>query len=335
VILDYHDGQHHYEVTLSGPVPSQQVRVIDIKQLRDQRVADKNGTVLPADLTEGSASVFAGHGALVVSDPIFMFAADELTQPSRELVSPSNGGQGESAGGEGDPFFAPSCPGNREPPPPPRPRVKFLKIWINAFIPQNIPGQTEIMPTGGGTMLRPACVPPLAADIHFCFETDNRGFSSYVHASSRMHSEITIDLETGLSVSQWHNCDCTLAFSCEQAQVFCSARASTEMMNFPTIVSAQGGNDIEVFLDGSAADPCVPLASLFARIRYRGSFSIDVPRRFVSFNGEISEFPAYEAYVSADNGPAQLIFATPPLQGITACDIPAAPLRPQTGQAFY
>jgi hypothetical protein len=186
----------------------------------------------------------------------------------------------------------------------------------------------------GGTMLRPSCIPPLAESVHFCFETDQRSFSPNIHASSRMHSEITIDLDTGLALSQWHNTDCTFAFSCESAALLCAKRASTDMMNFPTIVSSPDGT-ITVFLDGSAGDPCVPLAQLLARIRYRGTFTIDVSAQTIDFAGEISEFPAYEAYAAADGGAPKLLFVASPFPGITACDIPSAPLRNVSGHTNF
>src|SRR5919108_1609130 len=81
---------------------------------------------------------------------------------------------------------------------------RTVKVWINAFIPRQVPGKTRPVPgaTNGQTMLS-GPVP----GVSDCFCTDNRGFSRDIHASSRMHAELEIDLRGPSENFQWHNCD--------------------------------------------------------------------------------------------------------------------------------
>lgn len=75
---DYDDGRKHYDVVLPDVQP-QQVSVVDIKHLRDTGTPDRNGQVLPHDVEYGGSAIFMEHGALVVSDPTYMFPAPAET----------------------------------------------------------------------------------------------------------------------------------------------------------------------------------------------------------------------------------------------------------------
>mgnify|MGYP006943063210 CR=1 FL=1 len=69
--------------------------------------------------------------------------------------------------------------------------IKTVKVWINSFIPRDIPDYTFDSPDGNGTV-----IPGPHTPLHFttCFGTDNRDFSSEIHASSRTHSEVEFDV---------------------------------------------------------------------------------------------------------------------------------------------
>ena len=104
--------------------------------------------------------------------------------------------------------------------------IRSMKFWINAFIPRDVPGYTRPVPgqtgltmipgpmnrvvltTEGRGPVRPG-MPPLV-DVSDCYYTDQRDFSSDIHAKSRMHAEVRVDFTVSPPrFTQWHNCDFT------------------------------------------------------------------------------------------------------------------------------
>src|SRR5829696_7973090 len=67
--------------------------------------------------------------------------------------------------------------------------VKGVKIWINAFIPHDVPGLTKPYPKDPKMSMLPG-----PTDFNDCFLTDQRSFSSDPRAKSRMHSEVELDI---------------------------------------------------------------------------------------------------------------------------------------------
>ena len=68
VLLDYEGGNRPYDVLLEN-IPRQQMKIVDIQQLRDAGVPDRNGQKLPKNLSFGGARIFSEPGAIVASDP--------------------------------------------------------------------------------------------------------------------------------------------------------------------------------------------------------------------------------------------------------------------------
>jgi hypothetical protein len=226
------------------------------------------------------------------------------------------------------PFFAPTCArgGNRDRPTPP-PSIRTVKVWLNAFIPGDVPGVTVPAPGrfSGKTMVKPGCVPG-----NFCYLTDQRSFDSYIHASSRMHSEIVIDVRRVTKVYEWHRCDCTQELECTTGDPTCAREASTSRMSFTSPVG-DSGSAIQVDLNAAARDECVALSRILGDIRYLGRFIITVPARTVEFIGAISVFPAFEAYATADDGAGRTLFRTDPFPGATPCNLPFSDVITQNG----
>jgi hypothetical protein len=93
IILNYNDGIDYYEVNLKD-IPPQQTEIIDFRHLRDAKIPDVSGHILPADLKFGGSLIFSEPGAFVISDPTFIYG-------SRPAPA------GDPA--DNEPFFLPSC----------------------------------------------------------------------------------------------------------------------------------------------------------------------------------------------------------------------------------
>src|SRR5262249_34021755 len=76
IILHHDRGKKKYDFKLPK-IDAQQVGIVDIKQLRDDKVQDKNGQTLPADAQFGGAVVFSQAGAFVISDPTFILGPEK------------------------------------------------------------------------------------------------------------------------------------------------------------------------------------------------------------------------------------------------------------------
>jgi hypothetical protein len=338
VLLDYDDGNKQYDVVLPE-VPPQQVSIVDIKRLRDTGTPDRNGQVLPPDVEFGGSAIFMEHGAFVIGDPTYMFPTPTVAEATTfsEIAEPDPPGNNDPNGPNDvdRPDFVPTCArgGDREPPGgQPQPSFRTVKIWLNAFIPRDIPGQTFPAPGifAGKTMIKPGCIPPLNSGLHFCYLTDQRGFNLNIHASSRMHSEIVIDVTTANVLYQWHHCDCTQELICETGTPSCAKNADTSRMNFPLLFGSPNGV-ISVDLDAASRNECVFLSRLFGDIKVTGRFTIDVRARTVSFDGSVSVVPAYEAYATADDGAGRPLFILDPAPGASPCDLPLMVMRPVRG----
>src|SRR4051812_5842108 len=108
-------------------------------------------------------------------------------------------------------------------------QIATIRVWLNAFIPRDIPQQTKIVTAGphrGETML---IVPSPKLP---CYLTDNRDFSAAPDAKSRMHSAIEIDVAKAHVVRQFHKCDPTTELDGETGEVTCNETADTSDMKF-------------------------------------------------------------------------------------------------------
>jgi hypothetical protein len=222
----------------------------------------------------------------------------------------------------GTPGPAPAPPGT--PGPAPAPSIRIVKLWLNAFIPRDVPGVTEPAPAAHtGTMVRG----PTA--ISDCYLTDDRSFSSRLGASSRMHSEIELDVARAAEVFQRHVCDPTHEIDCEDGDPECTTSSDTSRMHYRN-VRGTPGTSITVDVLAAANNPCQTGSP---DIDYEGTFAVDVTARTVNFDGKIDSFPAFEAYAAADGASGVTLFNTMPLPGKTPGDLFGGATRVQTGRA--
>ena len=199
----------------------------------------------------------------------------------------------------------------------PAQEIRTVKVWINAFIPHSLPGVTEPAPgaSAGKTMVR--------APLNRCFLSDQRDFSDYIHASSRLHSEITVDVNTGRSLLEWHNCDPTHEIDPVTGAVKRSAQAATNRMRFLRLAGRAPGA-IGVEISAAAHNPLMPSPD----VDFVGSVRIDVTRRSISFEGKLDQCPAYEMYASVNNTKALPMFRVMPLPGKTLWNLAGYANRP-------
>jgi hypothetical protein len=206
-----------------------------------------------------------------------------------------------------------------------------VKLWINAFIPAEVSDITMSAPDTG-TMVKG---PPLVPGGGDCYRTDNRDFSSDIHAPSRMHSEVEIAI-SGPSINfQFHQCFPTHRIDCGSGATIMDATASTSRMEWSNLrgnvtVDPQGGlctdpnpNLVQIDLDDAGNNPCLTSPD----IDMLGTAMIDPVGRTVRFVGTVEPFPAFEMYAAADNGEPTTVFQLGPQAGADPFNLVGEPNR--------
>jgi Protein of unknown function (DUF3238) len=165
-----------------------------------------------------------------------------------------------------------------------------------------------------------------------CFLTDDRSFSSDVRASSRLHSEIEIDLSgtTPREIFQTHSSSGTVEIDCEDGDLEGTGFAQNKGKGFTDLRIISPG--VNVKFEGAASDPLVKLAP---QVNYKGTYIIDIPQRKVSFIGLVEPWPAFESYAAINGGAGQKIFQVPPEPGNTSWNLFADANRPVVGTTVF
>jgi hypothetical protein len=199
--------------------------------------------------------------------------------------------------------------------------IRSVKFWLNAFLPQEIPGYTRRV-LGGPYAGRTAVPGPTA--LSDCYLTDQRTFDNYIHASSRMHSEVRLDASDKAhpTMTQWHHCDETIEIDCSTGQAECMRVSSTDRMHFADLRVVDAGV-YSVRLKGAANNPCSPSSRVFGDIDYEGTIQFDLTARSVRFEGLIEPFPAFELYATSNDGAGIALFRAMPKPGNTVLTIPS------------
>ncbi|WP_430111007.1 hypothetical protein [Paenibacillus sp. B1-33] len=317
ILLHYYGGKKQYDIDVSEVQPQQNI-VVDIKRLRDEKIPDRNNEILPDDVQYGGASIFHEAGAFVISDPTFFFS------PRRNVEKIANEAGPQVGDYDDNPYTITSCvkPPGRGDEPPIQPKIRWVRLWLNAFIPRDIPGITVPVPNHPGnlTMLVPKNYGGIDALIPDCYTTDQRSFNDNPLASSAMHSEITIDVSGEVPIPRFeiHNTHCTYRLECSSGYEICNGQSPTYDMHFKNLRTIIP-NIFEIDLEASAKDPCIPEAPLdIGSVDIRGTIRIDAREKrsgsvTVSFNGLIEPFPAFEMYAVANATVTQNVFVRPPI----------------------
>jgi hypothetical protein len=202
--------------------------------------------------------------------------------------------------------------------------ISSIRFWINAFIPDSIPGLTFVVP-GGAFEGQGAINGPLPG-ISDAFLSDNRSFSPLlVEVTSRMHSEVEILIDrSGPSIIQSHNCDFTIEIDAEDGDEEGRAKADNSRMSFhnlrvvsPTVLSLQVR---------SAANN--PLFTGAPDIDFDGTIVVDLTAMSFTFDGRIDEFPAFEGYITRDGSVPVEVFSESPHPGVDPFGLFGGPNRP-------
>lgn len=220
-----------------------------------------------------------------------------------------------------------------------------LFIWINAFIPQNVPGYTFTVPTGPHARKTAIPCPGIATPANLrCpwrgYLTDQRTFNNSPTASVRMRSLAEIQLVAPKLIRTVHETSGTTEIDKKSGAITCFKRANMSKCRFyrfsslPRMFPA-GDFLIKLSVEGAASDPCVNLA---ADIDYQGDFEIlcSISRGIVevTFSGLVDSFPAFEMYASL-NGITKTLFTLPPPPGNTVTDLLGGASTPVGGRATF
>jgi len=190
------------------------------------------------------------------------------------------------------------------------------KIWFKAFIPNSGLDIVTPVPKSAGHFMIPG---PHIAGIpvdNTCYNTNDRSFSTSEDADAK----ITIISEFDSSAAGVANAKNrtpiigqTIRFDCTTGTVLNTGTASNQNIAIGEPKSASG--IITYTVDADAANPLVALSP---SIKIHGTVTLDTNSRSVSFDGALARFPAYEAYISVDNGKPVPIFTISPASDASA-----------------
>jgi hypothetical protein len=218
-------------------------------------------------------------------------------------------------------------------------------VWINAFIPANVPGYTKLISTGANAGKTAVPLPSVARlnplntfkawDAGYL--TDQRTFSPVPSASCRMQSLAVVNTGPAPALlKQTHTSSGTTEVDTSRGLTLSTAVANMRNCRFFNFTVSAAKTVLTVDVEGSASDPLVSAA---ANITYEGTFTITLQpdgRTVVDFRGKIDVFPAFEAYAQV-LGATKALFSSPPPPGNTVVDLAKhlGPTRPVAGSATF
>lgn len=184
-----------------------------------------------------------------------------------------------------------------------------ITIAIRAFIPNSIPsnpGYISTITSAAGETITVIKSPNPLEDI--CYLTDQRTFTTDRNASARVSSMVSISLSESPPriITSSGETGVTHAVKCSNGQQYCTDQASAANVTWGTI--SVSGSVVSIPVDASASNPCIWPSVVVPNIRYKGQFKLDLNSGKLFFQGEASQFPSIEAYVSYDDAPAVPIF---------------------------
>lgn len=218
-----------------------------------------------------------------------------------------------------------------------------IKIWVNAFIPSNVPGVTYPLPQGGTVVLDPA-------DGTIAYGTNNRGFSSNIHAQSKMHSEVLLSRTTQGQwnlTSQWSNSDPVNHYSYPDGRLVETRRANVNNCRWQIggvvadpvagIAFRPGVGQQGVSFHCQVSNPHLrpgPTANAGA-VDADLSFAIDERLEKLSVNGVVDDFPAFEIYAAFNNGAPVKLLQAFPRPGMSPLNLLGPPLNSVSGEVRW
>jgi hypothetical protein len=164
-----------------------------------------------------------------------------------------------------------------------------------------------------------------------CFLTDQRSFTSESGAKARMHSQVWVWVKPdGYQWTQEHHCDETTEVDCEDGDVEGKKTQNNDNMAFGVL----SGSSSKVVLDFKAAENN-PLVTASPNIDLVGTLTVDRANGFVEFVGKVDEFPAFEAYVSINEGSPRTVAQLGPKPGAGPESLVWAANRAFSGRVYF
>jgi hypothetical protein len=194
---------------------------------------------------------------------------------------------------------------------------QWIKIWIKAFIPRDIPGTPGLTVQAPEDSTETMLYGP-AKGLNDCFLTDQRSFSSDIKAKARMHSEITVHLKnrTFIGGDEYNFCNKTTEVDCEDGGVECSKTGKVTGRKFYNHQAS--ADEFAVSLEAQGNNPCFTTSP---DIDYEGIITLkrreEGAKVDVSFSGMVDKFPAFEMYAADHKGRTVTLFQKMPASGNT------------------
>ncbi len=228
-------------------------------------------------------------------------------------------------------------------------KIESIEVWINAFIPNNIPwlntGMLTVGPYAGATAL--------PGPLENFFLDDQRRWSDDRNEKRyRMTSHISIDVNSG-KYTITSDTGRTIEVDPGTGVVECDSSALSpsklteeiESLQFKvmnnSLTSGENGDrglDLTATVDGSAKNRCFTVSP---HIDYQGTLHIVVANTSegstagITFNGYIDEFPAFEMYASVNEEKPVALFQTFPAYGKSFNNLWGDASIPQSGVVAF
>lgn len=178
-----------------------------------------------------------------------------------------------------------------------------VRIIMRAFIPNahpTNPSYVKSVPGQAGKFMIPDPVPGSSK----CYSTDNRGFSSTPEASARLTTDLILVAGPNPSVrpamgDQVHRAGPTYQYDCATGKTLQSSTGTTTKCNVGK--PAYADKKVQIVVGCSGANPLAPPA-ISPKIDYGGTFTYDIEKKTLAYNGDVGAFPAFEAYASLNGG---------------------------------
>ena len=191
---------------------------------------------------------------------------------------------------------------------------RSVVVWINVFIPFDLPGSTVRVPRG-------PYAGKSAVDLgSVLLLTDQRSFSRDPRAASRMHSSVRVDLggsEPVVTIA--HRVDSLTRCQRETGEVAGQLYASRRGMT-ARVVSRE---PVVVTVDCATSVPSRDIPAALRELGYRGTITYRPADRALSVDLTVGLFPATEGYGCVDDGNGVIVFRQAPL--------PIEPIRAPVG----
>jgi hypothetical protein len=214
--------------------------------------------------------------------------------------------------------------------------IRTVKLWIKAFIPNDYVGAVPVPGSGahaGKTMLNMSWL------VNRSFLTDQRSFSSDIHAEARMHSEIEIDVAKNKETYQFHHCYDTIEIDANTGDEKCRAQGDTDNMRYHDFKISTDRRHYTVKINAGSKNPCVKIGrvKLTPSLDFEGTITVfvedDPSKAVVTFNGKVEKYPAFEMYATANDGDPQTVFQIGVAPSGSIGDLPGGPERTVYGRA--